>query len=635
VTYADQIRTEANAKSMRSLIANGIEENKAIAYDAKEKATDAQNRVNNIINSQDGQTPVEVIDGRYDEINNKTYNNLGERLNVFSASLNDIVTINVSQYGAKGDGVTDDTLAIKNAIGNGTNIRKVIFSKKTYCISSTIIIPPYVDVDFNGCSIKAINGGTFINNYMFAVNSSDCVTWTFPYYPRVGEFTNVWLEGNGVANIRGIFLCSNHRVTKVHSNNLYNTIYSPNVYIDNYFLQDIKIVVPLGTDWQINKRGQGDGLTIERIVAPSDIGTPCNLLSINQCGGGRISDITNGNIEVWTSYAVSLRHLHLELGTISIYDSNISISDSIIYKRNEVTTSPIIIKDADYATAPSNTKKSKPVILDNVVLFHYYFISDYTTDLADIDLTNFKGVVNIRNCYRRIANNGLVRTTICGISLFDGTNIFYNKYDFTIVRNKKIIQTNDNCPSSLVSYVLGINNDTNLSWKKASGIYYYKVCCINDSILKIGRNTTTETTFTATSNGCNIVLDEIDSNSIVRIYRGTTSGTYNEYVDIPNALYTVFDNGISANGYAWKSITPVSTPDVQNTITGCISNAGLVIARGTSTPTIGTWSTGDIIYSTSSTEQGTAGSKYIVIGWQCVAGGTPGTWLQMRTLTGN
>jgi hypothetical protein len=49
VSYADQIRIEANAKTMRGLIADGIEETKAIADDANEKSTDAQNRVDNII----------------------------------------------------------------------------------------------------------------------------------------------------------------------------------------------------------------------------------------------------------------------------------------------------------------------------------------------------------------------------------------------------------------------------------------------------------------------------------------------------------------------------------------------------------------------------------------------------------
>ena len=55
----------------------------------------------------------------------------------------------------------------------------------------------------------------------------------------------------------------------------------------------------------------------------------------------------------------------------------------------------------------------------------------------------------------------------------------------------------------------------------------------------------------------------------------------------------------------------------------------------TSVPTSGTWSQGDFVRNKTPVEAGTAASKYVVIGWICVASGTPGTWLQSRVLTGN
>ena len=44
---------------------------------------------------------------------------------------------------------------------------------------------------------------------------------------------------------------------------------------------------------------------------------------------------------------------------------------------------------------------------------------------------------------------------------------------------------------------------------------------------------------------------------------------------------------------------------------------------------------GDRIKNTTPTELGTAGSKYIVAEFICVAAGNPGTWREMRVLTGN
>lgn len=56
---------------------------------------------------------------------------------------------------------------------------------------------------------------------------------------------------------------------------------------------------------------------------------------------------------------------------------------------------------------------------------------------------------------------------------------------------------------------------------------------------------------------------------------------------------------------------------------------------GTSAPTSGTWSQGDKCKNTAPSESGSAGSKYVVTGWVCTVSGTPGTWVQMRNLTGN
>lgn len=55
----------------------------------------------------------------------------------------------------------------------------------------------------------------------------------------------------------------------------------------------------------------------------------------------------------------------------------------------------------------------------------------------------------------------------------------------------------------------------------------------------------------------------------------------------------------------------------------------------TAAPTTGTWMQGDYVTNSTPTELGSAGSKYIINGWRCVASGTPGTWVQDRGLTGN
>jgi hypothetical protein len=55
----------------------------------------------------------------------------------------------------------------------------------------------------------------------------------------------------------------------------------------------------------------------------------------------------------------------------------------------------------------------------------------------------------------------------------------------------------------------------------------------------------------------------------------------------------------------------------------------------TAAPASGPNLQGDFLRNSAPVEAGTAGSKYIVHGWLCVASGTPGTWVPCRFLTGN
>jgi hypothetical protein len=55
----------------------------------------------------------------------------------------------------------------------------------------------------------------------------------------------------------------------------------------------------------------------------------------------------------------------------------------------------------------------------------------------------------------------------------------------------------------------------------------------------------------------------------------------------------------------------------------------------TAVPTTGTFAQGDFVRNKTPSELGAGGSKYVITGWVCTVGGTPGTFLQCRVLTGN
>ena len=64
---------------------------------------------------------------------------------------------------------------------------------------------------------------------------------------------------------------------------------------------------------------------------------------------------------------------------------------------------------------------------------------------------------------------------------------------------------------------------------------------------------------------------------------------------------------------------------------------GLISASYSTTaaPTTGTHTLGDFVKNSTPSELGGVGTKYVITGWICTAGGTPGTWQESRTLTGN
>jgi hypothetical protein len=53
-----------------------------------------------------------------------------------------------------------------------------------------------------------------------------------------------------------------------------------------------------------------------------------------------------------------------------------------------------------------------------------------------------------------------------------------------------------------------------------------------------------------------------------------------------------------------------------------------------SAPTTGLYSQNDTVQNSNMIELGSPGSKYVIKEFICIAGGTPGTWVQARVLTG-
>jgi hypothetical protein len=73
----------------------------------------------------------------------------GERLNDLSSSLAQITT-NVKSFGAKGDGIADDTIVIQNAVNSLKNGDRLFFPNGQYLTTDTIQIPKPITLEMQG-----------------------------------------------------------------------------------------------------------------------------------------------------------------------------------------------------------------------------------------------------------------------------------------------------------------------------------------------------------------------------------------------------------------------------------------------------------------------------------------------------
>lgn len=81
---------------------------------------------------------------------------------------------------------------------------------------------------------------------------------------------------------------------------------------------------------------------------------------------------------------------------------------------------------------------------------------------------------------------------------------------------------------------------------------------------------------------------------------------------------------------AWRSMATQANQLSEGQI-NAITNAATAAPTGSAV----TYNQGDVIRNKTPSELGTAGSKYVIWGWQCLVAGAPGTWVQLRFLTGN
>lgn len=556
--------------------------------------------------------------------------------------------VNIVDYGASTAAGFDNSTAIANAISTAVSlgIYAVYIPPGVWGIGSSINLPHNVAMVGAGIvsELQTISTGSYTDGFMVRCNSSASgTTWDQAYPQQGGILTGLKLTNPNYATLSasGIFIADRRIVENIHTDQLNQTAAYTTEYLDLKCLRKILVTRALAdTDYVIDSGSLGDGLHFDQISVSTYESTVADAdkkaMKINATTGGSVTNcIINGQLLADQSDGLTFDHIHTEnhTGNPRIIFQNcgsVALRNSHIQVGNDVALE--ITRDA-------NVTKLGRVLVDNCSFVHRYAADGATVSGGD-DISVRRSMLTIRDSYRRTFKWGEIHiSNVTGLSVINGDTLSpvsgFNQRSFFLSRGCRIRDT------ALLDYIesvsggngtsetaaLDLSITTTSTWTEPTGTYYYTAQLLYDVDRMLGEGIEEES-ITAT-NGAGSVTVNIDPSGyhedcgVYRVYRGTASGSYDAYVDIPVVYgYQFVDTGTHLNALPWQArtagVVDSLNPDMHKRLV-VTRDSVEAYATTVSTPLYGTWARNDKVLAGNPTGGGPDG----VI---CTLGGSPGSW---------
>lgn len=525
-----------------------------------------------------------------------------EELGEVTAQLADIA-INVKDFGAAGDGLTDDTSSIQSAINHAqqsSNARKVFLPKGKYLLSNTLkILVSDITIEGESATTTILympdKTSTTYKSFIqvgelstdktaqnitlknFGIHSDSKHSWTYGINVSQGE--NVLISNINVFDMSfPLKFSTNTKSRNVTVENstftrCYEAIYSNVEYTKVLGCIGVDIGTVNKIDNLASTTGHGPfmylGTTdnaqpLKGFVVQGCIVKGCHNAGIKASGcelsasDNHFDDVQHGVVSTNGSVLI-LSGNHVSNAKKTLFEAPFKISDSKVIIKNNVIT--------DTNSNGIYLLRCKDSIISGNL------ITNTITNPNTLDLIIVHGL-----CDNIVIDGNIIKETLTsGASNQYGINI--KKEGVDTPTNIKILNNilDNACASTgILSYAekIEINGNT---FKTTDSSSYYKTSAISI----IGNNTTVKDNKFYVSSGKNVFLSSTPSENTMVIMN-------NEF-------------------------------EVVNTFFNYELNKGKKTRKGTSAPTSGTWNIGDETINTTPTAGG-------YMGFTCVTAGTPGTW---------
>lgn len=472
--------------------------------------------------------------------------------------------INVKWFGAIGDGTTLDTESLKrailfckclaekrNAVQGNKQCRAIIaFPSGTYLLDATLIIPDDISINGYGSSIIPSPNGKYHNDYMvyFGYNDFDTVSQSYgegarTFIKDLTIFAYEYYKSHN-KNIRGIKYSSQGKITNINSlfvNYLLdvNDIYKDYVEIDKVYVQDAE---PNAVSIHTGYLGDMRKITNSTFSGIVELGKTHTSLIVDNCIFGKI-------VVDSTDVQFSNCMFNADTGIAELIGANVLFTNCFFSYNGKLTKLKINESYRYFTYRATN------------VTFISCRIAFFRRDgFGNEDIFSIQGHPNIRFIDTSFVD-------LAGTRMSGSYNVFpyitgyqfYNNYG-KLVNDGLISEINKEFSIKPKIAPLGISKIINTyiyNITEFVGDVYYRVIPVLDFERGLIGNIGSEGkgVFTEEYSPLLVFNQNFDEYNLpsIRIYKGTESGKYTEYVDMPFPYDSVVgDDGIHCGCRTWN-----------------------------------------------------------------------------------